>query len=207
MVTAGLVALGVVAAASAGGIRPPEMDYRKLGPMVRMNQQVFGNDISLEVEILVAPDGTPLSCTEVGGKVSETIKQAACDAFLKTGPMTPATLDGVPAYGILSTGITLRSSTSRSQALAVRFDMVLDVASLPEAFSKQPTVMVNAAISNDGALLRCEAGDERVALARAACSALGQNASLPRSKDASGEPVAYIRSYNVYFKVSKGAEN
>jgi len=203
----GLVALAAVAAASGGGISVPEMDYRKLGPMVRMNQQVFGNDVSIEVEILVAPEGTPLSCTEVGGNVSEKIKLAACEAFLKTGPMTPATLDGVPTYGILSTGVALRGSTSRSQALAVRFDMVLDVAGLPEAFSKQPTVMVNAVISSDGALLRCEGGEERVALAQAACSALGQNTPLPRRTDASGEPVPYIRSYNVYFKVPKGPGN
>lgn len=205
MVVAGLIALA--AAVASGGVNPPEINARALGKVVSANRDVFGTDVSLQVEVLVAPDGKPVSCKVVHGEASDKVKQAGCEAFLMAVPMKPATLDDAPLYGVMSSGISLASSSAFREKMKsdTWYNVELEVAGLPEDLAKDPTVTIRTAIGADGALLRCVGEPKRAALVGAACAELGRNVPLPVITNASGEPVPYVRSYNVRFNVMNEA--
>ncbi|MCT2399377.1 hypothetical protein [Novosphingobium mangrovi (ex Huang et al. 2023)] len=190
-----------------GGVNPPEMNARALGQVVSANSGVLGTDVSIQVEVLVTPDGKPVSCRVVHGDASDKVKRAGCEAFLMAVPMKPAKLDDTPTYGVMSSGISLASSSAFRKKMKSDFwyNVELEVAGLPKDLAKDPTVSIRTAIGADGALLRCVGEPERAALVGAACAELGRNAPLPVITDASGEPVPYVRSYNVRFNVRNEA--
>lgn len=88
-------------------------------------------------------------------------------------------------------------------------DFEIDVQSLPKALNGRVEVRVNVAVNAAGNLTQCDAPAEatQAALAKLACDQLPTIWAVMPEKNATGEPIAYVRQMRVEFREAGAPAN
>jgi TonB family protein len=164
-----------------------------------------GQSAAALMDVDIDPQGQVTACRIVATYGNKSLGESIC-GLRKKVDLTPATIDGKPAYGSLRTFATFfipgekeGREVSRIQPVA---DVEFTVKTLPDG-QESLRLPLKLLIAPDGALSECKGSDDKhPTFVGAACGQIAKVKFQPL-KDAAGVPVQHVRGFTAEFNLAK----